>query len=106
MPHSPPKQLSVLHWWTSGGESKAIRVLKDDMNKQGYEWKDFAIAGGAGAAAMTALKTQVIVGQRTVGRADQGAADSGLGRSGGAGQYRSVRDRLESAYASANQTAP
>ncbi len=56
------EQLSVLHWWTSGGESKAIRVLKDDMNKQGYEWKDFAIAGGAGAAAMTALKTQVISG--------------------------------------------
>nr|WP_233518864.1 ABC transporter substrate-binding protein [Paraburkholderia xenovorans] len=56
------EQLSVLHWWTSGGESKAIRVLKDDMSKQGYEWKDFAIAGGAGAAAMTALKTQVISG--------------------------------------------
>ena len=45
------ESLSVLHWWTSGGESKAIRVLKDDMNKQGYEWKDFAVAGGAGAAA-------------------------------------------------------
>jgi glucose/mannose transport system substrate-binding protein len=56
------EQLSVLHWWTSGGESKAIRVLKDDMSKQGYEWKDFAIAGGAGAAAMTALKTQVMSG--------------------------------------------
>jgi glucose/mannose transport system substrate-binding protein len=56
------EQLSVLHWWTSGGESKAIRVLKEDMSKQGYEWKDFAIAGGAGAAAMTALKTQVIAG--------------------------------------------
>ena len=56
------ESLSVLHWWTSGGESKAIRVLKDDMNKQGYEWKDFAVAGGAGAAAMTALKTQVMSG--------------------------------------------
>lgn len=56
------EQLSVLHWWTSGGESKAIRVLKDDMDKQGYVWKDFAVAGGAGAAAMTALKTQVMSG--------------------------------------------
>src|SRR6202046_483024 len=56
------EKLSVLHWWTSGGESKALRVLKADMSKQGYEWKDFAIAGGAGAAAMTALKTQVIAG--------------------------------------------
>ncbi|MFM0740620.1 ABC transporter substrate-binding protein [Paraburkholderia xenovorans] len=56
------EQISVLHWWTSGGESKAIRVLKDDMDKQGYVWKDFAVAGGAGAAAMTALKTQVMSG--------------------------------------------
>ena len=25
---SAAEQISVLHWWTSGGESKAIRVLK------------------------------------------------------------------------------
>ncbi|RQH10127.1 ABC transporter substrate-binding protein [Paraburkholderia dinghuensis] len=56
------ESLEVLHWWTSGGESKAIGVLKDDMTKQGFTWKDFAVAGGAGAAAMTALKTQVISG--------------------------------------------
>ncbi|PLZ01557.1 sugar ABC transporter substrate-binding protein [Burkholderia sp. WAC0059] len=56
------ESLEVLHWWTSGGESKAVGVLKDDMQKQGYVWKDFAVAGGAGAAAMTALKTQVIAG--------------------------------------------
>ena len=59
---SAGESVSVLHWWTSGGESKAVRLLKDDMNKQGYEWKDFAVAGGAGAAAMTALKAQVISG--------------------------------------------
>jgi glucose/mannose transport system substrate-binding protein len=56
------ESLEVLHWWTSGGESKAVGVLKNDMQKQGYTWKDFAVAGGAGAAAMTALKTQVISG--------------------------------------------
>ena len=56
------ESIEVLHWWTSGGESKAVGVLKDDMQKQGYTWKDFAVAGGAGAAAMTALKTQVIPG--------------------------------------------
>ena len=56
------ESVEVLHWCTSGGESKAIGVLKDDMTKQGYTWKDFAVAGGAGAAAMTALKTQVISG--------------------------------------------
>ncbi|HEV3106469.1 MAG TPA: ABC transporter substrate-binding protein [Trinickia sp.] len=56
------ESIEVLHWWTSGGESKAVGVLKDDLQKQGYTWKDFAVAGGAGAAAMTALKTQVISG--------------------------------------------
>ena len=56
------ESLEVLHWWTSGGESKAAAVLKADMEKQGYRWKDFAIAGGDGAAAMTTLKTQVISG--------------------------------------------
>ena len=59
---SAAESVSVLHWWTSGGESKAVRVLKDDMAKQGYDWKDYAVAGGGGAAAMTALKTQVISG--------------------------------------------
>ena len=43
------ESIEVLHWWTSGGESKAVGVLKDDMQKQGYVWKDFAVAGGAGA---------------------------------------------------------
>jgi glucose/mannose transport system substrate-binding protein len=38
------ESVEVLHWWTSGGESKAIGVLKDDMTKQGYTWKDFAPA--------------------------------------------------------------
>ncbi|VWD46034.1 sugar ABC transporter substrate-binding protein [Burkholderia lata] len=56
------ENVTVLHWWTSGGESKAVGVLKDDVQKQGYVWKDFAVAGGAGAAAMTALKTKVISG--------------------------------------------
>jgi glucose/mannose transport system substrate-binding protein len=56
------ESVEVLHWWTSGGESKAVSVLKDDMTKQGYTWKDAAIAGGAGAAAMTKLRAQVISG--------------------------------------------
>lgn len=56
------QSLEVLHWWTSGGESKAVGVLKQDMEKQGYQWKDVAVAGGAGANAMTALKTRVISG--------------------------------------------
>jgi glucose/mannose transport system substrate-binding protein len=42
------EELEVLHYWTSGGESKAVSVLKEDMEKQGHTWKDSAIAGGGG----------------------------------------------------------
>ena len=55
-------ELEVLHYWTSGGESKAVNVLKQEMDKQGHVWKDSAVAGGGGANAMTVLKTRVIAG--------------------------------------------
>src|SRR5882672_6677683 len=55
-------ELEVLHYWTSGGESKAVGVLKTDIEKRGHVWKDSAIAGGGGANAMTVLKTRVISG--------------------------------------------
>jgi len=54
--------LEVLHWWTSGGEAKAMSGLKDSMQAKGHKWKDFAVAGGAGDAAMTVLKSRVISG--------------------------------------------
>ncbi|MEO8134162.1 MAG: ABC transporter substrate-binding protein [Betaproteobacteria bacterium] len=56
------EELEVLHYWTSGGESKAVNVLKQEMEKQGHVWKDSAVAGGGGANAMTVLKTRVIAG--------------------------------------------
>ena len=52
------ENVTVLHWWTSGGESKAVGVLKDDVQKQGYVEGLRSQAG----AAMTALKTKVISG--------------------------------------------
>nr|WP_277183098.1 ABC transporter substrate-binding protein [Caballeronia sp. BR00000012568055] len=55
-------QIEVLHWWTSGGESKAVGVLKQDVEKQGVTWKDFAVAGGSGTNALTVLKTNVVAG--------------------------------------------
>ncbi|WP_409072576.1 ABC transporter substrate-binding protein [Mitsuaria sp. 7] len=54
--------LEVLHWWTSGGEAKAISGLKDQLQAKGHKWKDFAVAGGAGDAAMTVLKSRAISG--------------------------------------------
>ncbi|MEG1081309.1 MAG: sugar ABC transporter substrate-binding protein, partial [Pseudomonas sp.] len=54
--------VEVLHWWTSGGEAKAVETLKAQVQKDGFIWKDNAVAGGGGAAAMTVLKTRAISG--------------------------------------------
>ncbi len=56
------KEVQMLHWWTSGGEAAALNVLKDDLAKEGYTWKDVPVAGGGGDAAMTALKAMVAAG--------------------------------------------
>ena len=55
-------EVEVLHWWTSGGEAKAAQALKATMVAKGHTWKDFAVAGGGGDAAMTVLKSRVVSG--------------------------------------------
>jgi glucose/mannose transport system substrate-binding protein len=59
---SAEEQVEVLHWWTSGGEAKALTVLKDNLQKQGVSWQDMPVAGGGGDAAMTVLRTRVTSG--------------------------------------------
>ena len=39
----------MIHWWTSGGESAAVKVFADQFAKAGGTWVDTAIAGGANA---------------------------------------------------------
>lgn len=56
------ENVEVLHWWTSGGESKALQVLKQDLETKGYGWKDIAIAGGGGTNAKTTLRAKVLSG--------------------------------------------
>ena len=56
------KSVEVVHWWTSGGEAAALSVLKDDMQKRGYAWKDSPIAGGGGDQARTVLRARVASG--------------------------------------------
>ncbi|TBG89121.1 carbohydrate ABC transporter substrate-binding protein [Rhizobium leguminosarum] len=56
------KEVQMLHWWTSGGEAAALNVLKQDLSKEGFAWKDVPVAGGGGDAAMTALKAMVAAG--------------------------------------------
>ena len=41
----------VMHWWTSAGESAAVRVFADQYTKAGGTWVDTAIAGGVNARA-------------------------------------------------------
>ena len=55
-------EVEVLHWWTSGGEAKSVGELKKIMQAKGHTWKDFAVAGGGGDAAMTVLKSRVVAG--------------------------------------------
>lgn len=54
--------IEVLHWWTSGGEAKAVGSLKQAFEDQGGTWIDSPIAGGGGDAAMTALRARVVAG--------------------------------------------
>lgn len=52
----------VLHWWTSGGEAKAVAVLQQEFTARNGTWTDMPVAGGGGDAAMTALRARVLAG--------------------------------------------
>jgi len=77
------KQVEVMHWWTSGGEAKALSVLKDDLKQKGYSWKDSPIAGGGGEAARTVLRARIASNNppdamQMLGYSVQDYADQGL----------------------------
>ncbi|MCC1481292.1 ABC transporter substrate-binding protein [Roseibaca sp. Y0-43] len=55
-------QAEVLHWWTSGGEARAVAVLQEEFASRGGSWTDMPVAGGGGDAAMTALRARVLAG--------------------------------------------
>jgi glucose/mannose transport system substrate-binding protein len=42
-------QAEVIHWWTSGGESAAVKVFADEFTAAGGTWIDSAVAGGENA---------------------------------------------------------
>lgn len=44
------EELEVTHWWTSGGEAAAVKVLAEAVNESGDTWVDSAIAGSVDAA--------------------------------------------------------
>ena len=56
------EQVEVIHWWTSGGEAAALKLLRDKLESEGVAWKDAAIAGGGGTQARTVLQARMAAG--------------------------------------------
>ncbi|NTJ11541.1 carbohydrate ABC transporter substrate-binding protein [Rhizobium lusitanum] len=54
--------VEVLHYWTSGSESKAINVFKKSFEKAGGKWIDSPVAGGGGDAMNQVLRSRVLAG--------------------------------------------
>lgn len=52
-PAAEPLKATVSHWWTSGGESAAIREFADAYNRAGGKWIDQAVAGAEQSRAST-----------------------------------------------------
>jgi glucose/mannose transport system substrate-binding protein len=50
-----------VHWWTSGGESAAIRTVRRKLEAEGWTWQDTAIQGPD--VAKTAAITRVLGGR-------------------------------------------
>lgn len=75
-------QVEVLHWWTSGGEAKSVGELKKMVEAKGVKWVDYAVAGGGGDAAMTALKARVIAGNSPTAAQIKGPSIQDWGKEG------------------------
>ena len=59
---SPSTSVDVLHWWTSASERRAADQLANQLALAGVLWKDAAIPGGGGMAAVKVLKSRVLMG--------------------------------------------
>ncbi|WP_350333646.1 ABC transporter substrate-binding protein [Coralliovum pocilloporae] len=59
--HAEPKA-EVLHYWTSGGEAKALKELQKAFNARGGKWVDAPVAGGGGDAQAAVLRARVLSG--------------------------------------------
>ena len=56
--HAQANRAEVIHWWTSGGESAAVKELASAYTAAGGTWVDAAIAGGEQARS-TAINRMV-----------------------------------------------
>ncbi len=51
-PKASAPRVEVIHWWTSGGESAAVKALADAYRSAGGTWVDMAVALGEQARAV------------------------------------------------------
>lgn len=58
--HASP--VEVMHWWTSGGELKALNELRQSVENTDNTWIDAAIKGGGGNSALTVLRSRAVSG--------------------------------------------
>lgn len=75
-------EVEVLHWWTSGGEARSVDELKRALATQGHQWRDLAVPGGGGDAAMTVLRSRVTGGNPPTAAQLKGPAIQEWGRMG------------------------
>jgi glucose/mannose transport system substrate-binding protein len=75
-------EVEVLHYWTSGGEARSVAELKKSLTAKGVAWKDFAVAGGSGENASTALKARVMSGSAPAAAQVKGPAIQEWGQEG------------------------
>lgn len=79
---SAAPEVEVLHYWTSGGEARSVAELKKTLTAKGVAWKDFAVAGGSGENASTALKARVMSGSAPSAAQVKGPAIQEWGQEG------------------------
>ncbi|HJV96375.1 MAG TPA: ABC transporter substrate-binding protein [Albitalea sp.] len=72
--------VEVLHWWTSGGEAQSLAELKTRLQAGGFAWRDAAIEGGGGDAAMATLQQRVKNGNPPAAALMNSAAIQAWGR--------------------------
>lgn len=58
--HAQEHDVTVMHYWTSGGEAAAVARLKEALAARGFQWKDIAVGGGDNEKVM--LKTRFTKG--------------------------------------------
>ena len=54
--------VEVMHFWTSGGEAAALRIVRNKLVAEGVTWTDAPVAGGGGDQAKTALQARIASG--------------------------------------------